>query len=175
MKDTDDAVRARTSVDRARVGQLTTCGRHPSSSRTTSVGLEARLDGSVEIHLSTGAPAVAQLLARPLATLQVAPPWCEPVVLHGGARRLPGLTDRGALVFRLEVAAVRVGSPPALVDASAYAAARPDPLRCDAPAAAWAAVHGLALLLTEGPLRRLPPARRRAVVERTLDVVQRGL
>ena len=134
MRDTDDAVRARTSVDRARVGQLTTYGRHPSSSRTTSVGLQARPDGSVEVHLSTGAPAVAQLLARPLATLQVAPPWCEPVLLHGGARRLPGLTDGGALVFRLEVAAVRVGSPPALVDESAYAAARPDPLRCDAPA-----------------------------------------
>jgi hypothetical protein len=56
------------------------------------------------------------------------------VLLHGGARRLPGLTDRGELVFRLEVAAVRVGSPPALVDLSAWSAARPDPLRCDAPA-----------------------------------------
>jgi hypothetical protein len=33
----------------------------------------------------------------------------------------------------------------------------------------------LALLLTEGPLRRLPPARRAGVVDRTLDMVQRGL
>ena len=51
----------------------------------------------------------------------------------------------------------------------------PEERRRDAPAAAWAAVHGLALLLTEGPLRRLPPARRAAVVDRTLDVVERGL
>ena len=59
----------------------------------------------------------------------------------------------------------------ALVDVGVLPASR----RPDAPAAAWAAVHGLALLLTEGPLRRLPPARRAAVVDRTLDVVQRGL
>jgi hypothetical protein len=58
-----------------------------------------------------------------------------------------------------------------LVDTGAL----PEERRADAPAAAWASVHGLALLLTEGPLRRLPPARRAAVVERTLDVVQRGL
>ena len=134
MRDTDDAVRARTSVDRARVGQLITYARHPSGSRTTSVGLEVRADGAVDVHLAAGARAVAQLLARPLATLHVAPPWCEPVLLHGGVRRLPGLTDRGELVFRLDVAAVRVGSPAALVDEPAYAAARPDPLRCDAPA-----------------------------------------
>ena len=47
--------------------------------------------------------------------------------------------------------------------------------RRDAAAAAWAAVHGLGVLLTEGPLRRLPEDRRQDVVERTLDVVQRGL
>jgi AcrR family transcriptional regulator len=47
--------------------------------------------------------------------------------------------------------------------------------RADAATAAWAAVHGLALLLTEGPLRRLPPDRQRQVVERTLDMVQAGL
>ncbi len=51
----------------------------------------------------------------------------------------------------------------------------PESRRADAPAAAWASVHGVALLLTEGPLRRLPPDRRAAVVDRTLDVVQRGL
>lgn len=133
MDDTDDAVCARTSVDRARVGALTTYARHPSGQRTTSVGLQARPDGAVDVHLASGAPAVAQLLARPLATLQVAPPWCEPVLLSGGARRLPGRTEHGALVFRLEVAAVRVGCPPVLVDGCAYAAARPDPLRRDAP------------------------------------------
>ena len=47
--------------------------------------------------------------------------------------------------------------------------------RRHAPEAAWAAVHGVAVLLTEGPLRRLPPAQRDAVVARTLDVVAAGL
>ena len=47
--------------------------------------------------------------------------------------------------------------------------------RRDAATAAWAAVHGVALLLTEGPLRRLPEQRRTAVVDRVLDVVEQGL
>lgn len=41
--------------------------------------------------------------------------------------------------------------------------------------AAWAAVHGLALLLTDGPLRTLPPAERERVIARTLDVVGAGI
>ena len=134
MQDTDDAVRARTSVDCAATGRLTTYARHPSGQQTTTVALHVRPDGAVDVPLPAGAPAVAQLVARPLATLRVAPAWGEPVLLHGGARRLPGRTDRGELVFRIEVAAVRVGSPPVLVDEAAYAAARPDPLRWDAPA-----------------------------------------
>lgn len=44
-----------------------------------------------------------------------------------------------------------------------------------APAAAWATVHGLALLLTEGPLRRLSAEQQRQVVDRTLDMVEAGL
>ncbi|MCW2605690.1 MAG: TetR family transcriptional regulator [Frankiales bacterium] len=44
-----------------------------------------------------------------------------------------------------------------------------------ASAAAWAAVHGLAVLLVEGPLRSLPEGERRSVVDRTLDMVARGL
>lgn len=47
--------------------------------------------------------------------------------------------------------------------------------RRHAALASWAAVHGVALLLTEGPLRRLPPEARDAVVARTLDTVGRGL
>ncbi len=47
--------------------------------------------------------------------------------------------------------------------------------RRDAAVAAWSAVHGLALLLTEGPLRRLPADARGRVVDRTLDMVSRGL
>lgn len=134
MQDTDDAVLARTSLDRARVGVLTTYARHPSGQRTTSVGLQVRPDGAVDVRLAAAAQAVGQLLARPVATLEVAPPWCEPVLLHGGTRRLPGTAERGELVFRVSPAAVRVGRPPVVVDATAFAAARPDPLRCDAPA-----------------------------------------
>ena len=58
-----------------------------------------------------------------------------------------------------------------LVDAGAL----PPERRPRASVAAWAAVHGLAVLLTEGPLRRLPPAERRRVVDRTLDMVEAGL
>ena len=63
----------------------------------------------------------------------------------------------------------------ACIDDLVATGALPAERRPDAAAAAWAAVHGLALLLVEGPLRRLPPERREAVVARTLDVVQRGL
>ncbi|MER8230726.1 TetR/AcrR family transcriptional regulator [Streptomyces sp. NPDC094049] len=41
-------------------------------------------------------------------------------------------------------------------------------------AAAWSAVHGLSLLLLDGPLRRLPAQRRNAVVETTLAMVVSG-
>ena len=58
-----------------------------------------------------------------------------------------------------------------LVRAGVLAARRRD----QAAMAAWAAVHGLALLLTEGPLRRLPADRRRRVIDRTLDMVEAGL
>lgn len=41
--------------------------------------------------------------------------------------------------------------------------------------AAWSAVHGLALLLIDGPLRSLPRREREAIIDRALDVVHRGL
>ncbi|MFH9726600.1 TetR/AcrR family transcriptional regulator [Streptomyces sp. NPDC017254] len=41
-------------------------------------------------------------------------------------------------------------------------------------AAAWSAVHGLSLLLLDGPLRRLSAQRRNAVVETTLAMVVSG-
>lgn len=47
--------------------------------------------------------------------------------------------------------------------------------RQHAATAAWAAVHGLALLLTEGSLRRLSPSARQRVIARTLDMVEAGL
>jgi AcrR family transcriptional regulator len=61
------------------------------------------------------------------------------------------------------------------IDDLVAAGALPPERRRNAAAAAWATVHGLAVLMTEGPLRRLSAARRRAIIDRTLDMVQAGL
>jgi AcrR family transcriptional regulator len=61
------------------------------------------------------------------------------------------------------------------IDELVVTGALPEDRRRDAAAAAWATVHGLAVLMTEGPLRRLPPARQRGIIDRTLDMVQAGL
>ncbi len=126
------AVQARTAVDQARFGTLTTYARLPSTPHATCVAVEAGSDGSAEVELAKDAIAVRQILARPLASLRVAPVGCEPVLLHGAAYRRPGITRQGRLRFHLQAAAVRVGSPPQLVDEASYAAAEPDPLRHDA-------------------------------------------
>ena len=41
--------------------------------------------------------------------------------------------------------------------------------------ALWASLHGLALLLLDGPLRQLTPPQRRAAIRRLLDVVGAGM
>lgn len=63
----------------------------------------------------------------------------------------------------------------ACIDDLVAVGALPPSRRADAAPAAWAAVHGLAVLLTEGPLRRLDEAQRRRVVARTLTMVGAGL
>jgi hypothetical protein len=40
---------------------------------------------------------------------------------------------------------------------------------------AWSAVHGLAMLALEGPLRRLTRAQTRGIGERLLEMVEQGL
>jgi AcrR family transcriptional regulator len=40
---------------------------------------------------------------------------------------------------------------------------------------AWSSVHGFAILVNEGPLRRLPTRERRAIAERLVAMVERGL
>ncbi|TNM47178.1 TetR/AcrR family transcriptional regulator [Nocardioides albidus] len=47
--------------------------------------------------------------------------------------------------------------------------------RPDGEAAPWAAVHGLAMLLIDGPLSELGEAERESAIARTLDLVIRGL
>jgi len=41
--------------------------------------------------------------------------------------------------------------------------------------AAWAGVHGMAVLCLDGPLARLDPAERQKAVDATLDTIIRGL
>ncbi|MBM0127473.1 hypothetical protein IMY96_22190 [Pimelobacter simplex] len=47
--------------------------------------------------------------------------------------------------------------------------------RPDAEAGPWAAVHGLAMLLIDGPMSELGPAEQDVAIARTLDMVSRGL
>jgi hypothetical protein len=134
MTSTADAVLARTSVACARVATLTSYARQRDRRTPTTVSMSARTDGSVEVALTPTSLAVRQLLARPLASVRVAPAWCQPVKLHGAARRLPGLDPSGRAVFHIAAGAVRVGPEGTPVDADSYATAQPDPLRDDAPA-----------------------------------------
>ena len=47
--------------------------------------------------------------------------------------------------------------------------------RLGADVVCWAAVHGLSVLLLDGPLRSVPAADRDAVLEQLLSTVERGL
>ncbi|MFE6028695.1 TetR/AcrR family transcriptional regulator [Streptomyces niveus] len=51
----------------------------------------------------------------------------------------------------------------------------PAPNRPGAEAAAWSTAHGLAMLLIDGPMNRLPDADRDAVIERAIDTIVAGL
>jgi AcrR family transcriptional regulator len=51
----------------------------------------------------------------------------------------------------------------------------PKERRAGAEFLAWSSVHGLAMLLIEGPLRALDHKKRHAIVERLLDMVEHGL
>jgi AcrR family transcriptional regulator len=58
-----------------------------------------------------------------------------------------------------------------MVEAGVLAAER----RPDAEYLAWSAVHGMALLMTEGPLGRFSAPKREAFGQRLLDMVEKGL
>lgn len=124
----EDAALARAAVDDARLATLVTYGRHPSRQSETVVDVRARDDGSLEVELAPAAPAVRQLLARPLATVHLAPPGHPPVLVHGAARRLPGRSGTGPLVFHVEAAAVRLGEHCRAVDPDGYAAGAATPV-----------------------------------------------
>lgn len=63
----------------------------------------------------------------------------------------------------------------AALDALVAAGALSPQRRAGAEFLAWSTVHGLALLLLDGPLRGLPSAQADALGERLLDMVERGL
>lgn len=63
----------------------------------------------------------------------------------------------------------------AALDALVAAGALPPERRPGAEFLAWSTVHGLALLLIDGPLRGLPPEQAEALGDRLLDMVDRGL
>jgi hypothetical protein len=55
------------------------------------------------------------------------------------------------------------------------AGAMPPERRPGAEFLAWSAVHGLALLIIDGPLRGLPVPQAEALGQRLLDMVEKGL
>lgn len=127
MADVELAVHARTTVDCSRLGSLTTYARHPSSQHTATIPLRARPDGSLELQLTCDSISAGQLLARPIASLQLAPAGYKAVLLQGSARRLPRMREQVGLVFHLEAAVIRVGARSVLLDERTYRGAAPDP------------------------------------------------
>lgn len=130
------ADRARAAVATARFAALTTYPRSaPGRPVLTSVTLECGTQGCPVIAVEAGSQAAGHLLARPLATVRVAPVGADTVTLHGAARRLPGRDGEGRLRFQVDVGAVRLGDDaPVSVDPDDYRAATYDPLALEAAA-----------------------------------------
>lgn len=63
----------------------------------------------------------------------------------------------------------------AALDAMVQAGVLPKERRPDAEYLAWSAVHGMALLIIDGPLRAASPEMRRALGQRLLHMVELGL
>lgn len=62
-----------------------------------------------------------------------------------------------------------------VLDELVEAGALPKERRAGAEFLAWSSVHGLAMLLIDGPLRALDKKKRHAIIERLLDMVEHGL
>ena len=61
------------------------------------------------------------------------------------------------------------------LDRLAAAGGLPPERRLGAEYLAWSAVHGLALLVSEGPLHGMPAMQRQVIGQRLLDMVEKGL
>jgi AcrR family transcriptional regulator len=62
-----------------------------------------------------------------------------------------------------------------VLDRAVAAGVMPEDRRPAAEVAAWSAVHGLAVLLLDGPLRSVPPAAHDVLIDRVLATVREGL
>lgn len=129
------AERARTALACARAGSLLTYGRGRCvPPHRTTVAIEGDDESSLVIHVPGDSLAAAQLLVRPLATVQVTQSGCEMLTLQGAGHRLSPSGD-GMLRYQVNVAAVRLGERIRVaVPVEEFWAAHPDPLRDDAPA-----------------------------------------
>jgi hypothetical protein len=144
-----DAECAATALATAAAATVTTYSRDPSSRTLQTVTrLAAQPDARIAFWLEPQSWAVANLLARPLATVTVADPRSTSavVMVRGGVRRASGSRSPhgvqeappGTVPFLLEVTSVRLrdaGRPGAdvLVDAESFRRAEPDPLLAEAP------------------------------------------
>ncbi|MFD7444935.1 TetR/AcrR family transcriptional regulator [Streptomyces sp. NPDC059909] len=63
----------------------------------------------------------------------------------------------------------------AALDALVATGRMPESNRAAAEVAAWSAVHGLSMLILDGPLKRLPLEERDAVIDRTVATITAGL
>jgi AcrR family transcriptional regulator len=91
--------------------------------------------------------------------------FATPGEAHGGAD--PAMAGPGGLnPFQL------LGAP---LDRLVEAGVLPRARRPDAEYLAWSAVHGLAMLVIDGPLRRLAPDQIRELGQRLLDLIEQGL
>jgi hypothetical protein len=61
------------------------------------------------------------------------------------------------------------------LDRMVEAGVLPPERRSGAEYLAWSAVHGLAMLVLEGPLRRLTPTEARQIGQRVIRMVEQGL
>jgi AcrR family transcriptional regulator len=90
-------------------------------------------------------------------------------------------------LFTVAFCPIETDDPSSMADAGAYlllgqvldelveAGAVSPANREGADVACWAAVHGLSVLLLDGPLRGLPPADREAALDKLLATIEQGL
>ena len=136
----------------------------PSDMSVEAIRLRLRATGAAYVQFALSEPGLFQTAFSVPTGMSYA---------GGGAGEDRGVEDRG-----VEDPPPRLGpfgllgkQLDDLVAAGGLTPARRD----NADFAAWAAVHGLSMLLLAGPLRELPDAKRAAVLERIQEIFERGV